>query len=127
MTDIIVDTSVIIDFLRSKDKEASLFVRLVSEGHALSISIITHAELYACRSVWENKSARNELSILLSGLSLVPLEQRISQEAGRLRASYDIDLFDAIIAASATVTNRELATLNIKHFQPIPGLKLSSF
>ena len=127
MKKILVDTSVIIDFFRRKDKEKSLLYRLAEEKYFMYISIITHTELYAGKSVWENAEARNELETVFSGLQLVPLESGVSEKAGEIRARAQIDLLDAIVAASALQHGLELATFNTKHFQNIAGLTLFAF
>lgn len=126
MNKILLDTSVIIDFLRTQDKENTLLFTLLSRRYRLCVSIITHTELYAGRSVWDKdkKEARNELQTLLSGIQLFPLGRRVSKKAGEIRAKYGVNLLDAIIAASAIVWNIELVTLNTKDFEMIAGLRL---
>jgi tRNA(fMet)-specific endonuclease VapC len=107
MKNLLLDTSIIIDFLRRNDKEHSILYRIAKEKYALYISIITHTELYAGKSVWENIDARKELQTLFSGLSVLPLESGISEKAGEIRARYNTDLLDAIVAASALVHSVE--------------------
>lgn len=119
----LLDTSVIIDFLRRKDKEDSLLFRLAEED--LSISIITHTELYAGRSVWERKDAMKELEDLFSDMTVLPLQQDVSKRAGSIKAQHPrINLLDCIVAASAIVHNLSLVTLNMKDFEPIQEIKL---
>lgn len=119
---ILLDTSVIIDFLRRKDKENSLLISILSE--TLYISIITHTELNAGKSVWEKEYARKGLEDLLSGITIIPLNDEISKKAGFIKAYHSkIDLIDSIIASTAIVNNLELATLNLKDFKTIKDLK----
>ncbi len=123
MKKLLLDTSVIIDFLRSKNKQTTLLLRLVKED--LYISIITHVELYAGRSVWEKSNARKELEDLLSGLTILPLEEEISKKAGEMNVKNNqISLLDCIIGASALHHGLELVTFNIKEFRMIPSLIL---
>lgn len=124
MKKILLDTSVVIDFLRRSDKEETLLFRLAKDSYSLYISIVTHTELYAGKSVWESKKGQQELQILFSGMYLLSLESEVSQKAGEIKAYYDTNLLDAIIAATAIIYSLELATLNIKDFQNIRGLKL---
>src|SRR4051812_2207804 len=124
MKKLLIDTSIIIDFLRRPDKEHSLFYRLAREKYLLYISIISHTELYAGKSVWEREEARNELQTIFSGLHILPLESSISEKAGEIRAQYNTDLLDAIVAASSVIHRLELATLNTKHFKDIEGVSL---
>lgn len=121
---ILLDTSVIIDFLRRDNKPATWLYHLARSQSNLAASIITHTELYAGKSIWEKPKALQELRIIFSGLSLIPLTEVISETAGKYAATHHLNLIDGIIAATATVGNHNLATLNQKHFQKIPGLKL---
>lgn len=121
---VLVDSSVLIDFLRVKDKQTTNFFSLVSNNHQLYTSVIVHTELFAGRSVWESKRAFSELSDLFSGIKILPLTEEISQKAGEIKTRFDLDIIDAIIASTALLTNLDLATLNIKDFKKVPGLKL---
>lgn len=123
MNKVLLDTSIIIDFLRRKDKENTLLYSAVEHGYQLLASIITHTELYAGKSVWENKKAKVELEALFSGIQILPLESEISQKAGELKIKYNMNLLDAIIAATAFVHRLEVFTLNTKDFDKIKEIK----
>lgn len=123
MSDLLADTSVIIDFLRAKSKKATLLYSL-AKNYKLNVSIITHTELYAGKSVWEKPMARKELETLFSGIKILPLTQNVSRNAGRLRVKRGMNLFDAIVAATAISNKVELTTLNEKDFARIRGLKI---
>ena len=120
----LLDTSVVIDFLRQSNKSATWLYALAVEGHVFSASMITHTELYAGKSVWEKEVALGELRGLFSAIRLVPITETISQTAGKIRSVYNLDLIDAIIAATAVEEKITLATLNYKHFASVEGVKL---
>lgn len=123
MNKILLDTSVVIDFLRRKDKENTILYTLLNQN--LFISIITHTELFGGKSAWEDKKAKNQLTEFLTGVAIIPLNEDISKQAGYIKAhNYSKDTLDAIIAATAKENNYELVTLNRKDFIKIPGLKL---
>lgn len=122
MRKLVVDTSLIIDFLRRKDKAKSLLYQLAEED--LSVSIITHTELYAGKSVWENNEAKEIIEKVLSGMTVISLNEKISQKAGYVKSYTDISLIDAIIAATALVSNMAVVSLNIKDFEKVKGLKI---
>ena len=124
MDKILLDTSIIIDFLRQRDKASTVLFDLSKKDLDLYISLITHTELYAGKSVWETKKAQRELEVIMKGLRVLPLSKEVSKESGRLRAKYDIDLIDAIIAATAIAEEIPMATLNLKHFRKVSGLIL---
>ncbi|OGE32986.1 hypothetical protein A3C59_02725 [Candidatus Daviesbacteria bacterium RIFCSPHIGHO2_02_FULL_36_13] len=125
MPKILIDTSIIIDFLRQKDKSKTLLYFFGQHQYQIYISIITHAESYAGRSVWERKEAMEILEKLLSNFKILPLEEAISKKAGQINAIYhNMEIVDAIIAQTAISHKLELATLNIKDFEKIKGIKL---
>lgn len=124
MNKILLDSSVIVDFTRVKNKDSSLLQSLVNQNYKLYISIITHTELFAGKLIWEKSSAKNELEVLLSDMAILELEENISMRAGEIKAKYNLDLIDAIIGATAILHNLDLVTLNIKDFEKIRGIKL---
>lgn len=124
MTKILVDTSIIIDFLRRKDKENAPLFKLSSKEHDLYASIVTYAESYAGKSVWERENVEKNLEKVFSGIEIFTLEREIAKNAGKIRATYGTDIIDAIIAATALFHKLDLATLNIKDFKKITGIKL---
>ena|SRR3990167_2750319 len=125
MNKILVDTSVIIDFLRRKDRKNTLLFKLARDKNQIYISIITHTELYAGKSVWERQDALKDLKILFSGIKILPLQEEVSKKAGEIKAHHNINLLDAIIASTALLSKLELVTLNTKDFENIEGIKLS--
>jgi tRNA(fMet)-specific endonuclease VapC len=125
--ELFLDTSVIIDFLRVKDKSASIFYKLISKNSKFLVSIVTHTELYSGKSVWESEKACQELKFIFEGIEVIGLTEKISVNAGQIRALYNLDLIDAIIASTAIVTNTPLVSLNTKHFSHVEDLELFDF
>lgn len=118
---ILVDTDVLIDFLRGYDK-AITFIDEFSPNIILSPIVI--AELYA--GVKGNK----ELYVLDNFVSLfriVPIDSAIAKAGGLYKLefgkSHGVGLADAILAATAEKEHAELKTLNVKHYPMIKGLK----
>lgn len=126
MKKLLLDTSVIIDFLRRKDKQNSLLFLLIKQERELAISIITYTELFSGRSVWEDKKLYDAIEKLCIGFIIYGLETNIAQKAGYLKAKSKIDLMDAIIAATALNFELNLVTLNTKDFEKIKDIKLFS-
>jgi len=121
---ILIDTSVIIDYLRRKDKLNSWFYQLSLKGDDLAISIITHAELYSGKSIYESSKNKKILDNIVSKLEVITLDLATSALGGQLRSKTNRDLFDCLIAATAIKNECRLATLNTKHFVDIKGLKI---
>lgn len=124
MDKILIDSSIIIDYLRQTDKEQTFLSKLGQGQLKLYTSIIVHAECYAGKSIWEKKEARETLKIIFSGIQILPLDESISQKAGEISARYNLEIVDAIIAATSIIHDLDLATLNIKDFKKIAGLRL---
>ncbi len=125
MKKLLIDTSVIIDFLRKKDKEGTLLYKLAEND--LYVSIITHTELYSGKSIWEKTQAKEELEKLFSGITIFSLIPELSQKAGKIKAyHHDRNILDCIIAATALYHDLDLVTLNIKDFENIPGVQIFS-
>ncbi|MBI2326919.1 PIN domain-containing protein [Candidatus Curtissbacteria bacterium] len=123
MKRLLLDTSVVIDFLRRPDKENSLFYKLTDEE--LFISIITHTELYAGKSIWEKIEVKKTVERTLSGLQIISLSPDISKKAGYIKVhNQGVSLIDAIIAATAIKHSLLLSTLNLKDFEKINDLKI---
>lgn len=124
MLKILLDTSIIIDHLRQKDKSKTALVTLVQSEYELFTSILAHTEGYSGKSVWERKEMKDAIKIIFSDIKILPLNEKVSLKAGELRARQNMGLGDAVIAATSIINKLPLATLNVKHFEKIKGLKL---
>lgn len=124
MKKLILDTSILIDHLRRKDRVHTILAEITRAGYEGAISIITHTELYAGKSVWQDESLKMILDKLCSGFNIIQIDIHLSESAGKIRAYYNLSLGDSIIAATAIENDYELVTLNEKDFKKIPDLKL---
>ena len=122
----VIDTSIFIEFLRSKQKENTILYNL-PENIRHSLSSVTLFELYMGAT-----SSEKESDILKSTdeLTILPFSDEIAVKAGRIyqelrKKNQLIDFRDIFIAATCLVHNLELVTLNKKHFERINGLVLA--
>jgi toxin FitB len=121
----LVDSDVLIDHLR-QHKPISPFVEKVQEeGAAIRISILTRSEVYAGRSM-NDPEKKKEARALLSVFDVVPLSVEMADIAGQLKRAHGINMIDALIAASALLTESTLVTRNVKHFKDIPRLEIKT-
>ena len=118
---LLVDTDVLIDFLRGSDKAISFIQKFSSQ---IILSPIVVAELYA------GVKGANELSILdnfVSHFRVAPITKDIARAGGLYQRdfgkSHGVGLADAILAATVEKEKAELKTLNVKHYPMIRGLK----
>ena len=99
----LVDTNVLVDYLQGLPQAAIELDRY----RALEVSAITVAELV----VGASTPARAEaLDALLAGCLIVPVDEAIAREAGRLRRERTVRLPDALVWASARVRGSLLVT-----------------
>ena len=117
---ILVDTDVMIDFLRGNPK-AALIIKKYSNNIILSSIII--AELYA--GVRGDKELQI-LDDLTSIFRVIPISSTLARVGGLYKNQYTkshgIGLADAIIAATVKSENAVLKTLNVKHYPMIKNL-----
>jgi predicted nucleic acid-binding protein len=118
---IVLDTDVIIDFIKGHPKAIGLFDTF--HGPVILPSIVV-AELYA------GAKGDKEIQILdrvISVQRIVDLSKEIAKTAGLYRMKYGkshgVGLFDAVVAATAQSEDADLKTLNVKHYPMIAGLK----
>ena len=111
---LIIDTDVLIDYLRGQSEAVAYLEGLNSE---LLISAITLAELYA--GVREG-SERTQLETFSRAFGVLPLDRNIALNGGIYRRDYKnshgTGLPDALIAATAESVQARLVTLNRRHF-----------
>jgi len=114
----LVDTDVIINYLRGKDKSKDFLMRVIDGEVEGFFSVITEAELLS-----GVRDTKDEASIydVLDVMKAIEVGRDIAITAGKLRrkyyAAYNTELPDAIIAATTKERRLILATANEKHFR----------
>jgi predicted nucleic acid-binding protein len=117
----LVDTDILIDFLRGCDKAVAF---VTTNSHKILLSSIAVSELYAgVKGTAELTAIDNFLSLF----PVVPVTFEIARAGGLYKRdfgkSHGIGLADAIIAATCESENAALKTLNVKPYPMIKGLK----
>jgi tRNA(fMet)-specific endonuclease VapC len=120
---IAVDTSALIDFLRRKDKEESIFWLIKDRQDVVVLSSISVAELYAGKSSFQADILAT-IEEIVAGSEVVIADLSATRSIGKLRRDYGLAIADAYVAQMALDQNLPLATLNTKDFSTIPELKL---
>ena len=117
----VVDTDVMIDFLRGYHSAIDLFREF---AESISFSTITVAEIF-CGIKNEQESMEVERLFDIFPVKEPSLE--IAKTAGKFvqqyRASHSLQIPDAIIAATCIQNNSQLITLNVKHYPMFKNLK----
>ncbi|MGL5817814.1 MAG: type II toxin-antitoxin system VapC family toxin [Phycicoccus sp.] len=119
----LVDTSVLIDYLRGQD-EAAVVLEAERASGPLRASEITRLEVLAGMRPTEENATRS----LLSVLEWHPVDDQIAETAGALGrewlpSHHTIDSADLAIAATVIRTGSRLLTRNVRHFPMFPGLQ----
>ena len=121
---ILVDTDVLIDFLRGYEEAMSL-VSVNSES--IVVSTINVAELYAGVRGGADGAEQSALDGLLALFRVIPVSSGIARLGGLYKRDYGrshgVGLADAIVAATATVEDAALMTINVKHYPMFGGIQ----
>ena len=123
-TSVLVDTSVLIEYFRKKNKLGTAFFK-ISRTYNLAVSSITEFEFLAGA-----KDDRQEfIETLFNSLSVLPFDSRCAKKARDvyrdLRTKNKLlELSDILIASTALANDPPLATLNTKHFGRIESLNI---
>ena len=123
--EILVDSSVLIDYYGKTDKVNSAWVALVRQGYQFAISAITKYEIYS-------GATKNQLAFwdnVLNAIAVISFDELSPQTAVSINSVLkikrkQIDIADLFISATAISNNLSLATLNKKHFESIETLML---
>lgn len=124
-TQVVVDSSIIIEHLRKKNKSNSQLSRL-PELTLVCVSSVTVYELMIGATIPQKRMDAEEL---LEGMSVLSFDEKVSMVASEIfhslrRRNLIIEFRDIFIAATALAFGLPIKTLNVKHFSRIEGLEL---
>ena len=124
----IIDTDILIDFLRNRKESVEFVTHLEKKKTILSSTAINAFELYY--GAHKSKQSAQTLQAtknLLDRVVLFPLTPRSAQRAGHIYAELElkgnpIGLRDTFIAAIALTRRCSIATKNTGHFKNVKDL-----
>jgi len=119
----VVDTTIFIEHLRSRDKQKTTLAGF-SSNVILYVSTVTVFELF-CGATDTVKY--RDVQTILENLLILPVNAAIGEKAGEIFRNLRskglmIEVSDILIAATALVNNLPVKTLNVRHFSRIDGL-----
>lgn len=124
------ETSVIINFLRGKEKTLETIENLEGE---LSSSFVCLAELYeGIYKIKEKQRAERGVLDFFSGLSeIYGIDEEIAKNFGQIRSNLKqkgkvIEDLDILLAATCLVYGLVLVTSNPRHFERVKNLEVLS-
>lgn len=121
---ILIDTSVVIDHFRKKNKQRSLLYELSKENR-LFLSAISKFEFLVGAKLAQIRQTEK----IIEGFDVLSFNSNVADVASdiakKLKAKNKIIEFrDIFIAATAIANDISLSTLSVKHFEKIDGLEL---
>jgi tRNA(fMet)-specific endonuclease VapC len=126
----IIDTDILIDFLRNQKEAVAFITQLEEKKTRLSTTAINAFELYyGAHKSRQSVQTLQSTKKLLDRLVLLPLTPRSAQRAGHIYAELELEgqpigLRDTFIAAIALTRKYSVATRNTEHFKKVKGLTL---
>lgn len=124
------DTDIIIDFLRNGIDRLSIFKKIKERDAQAYVSSITMFELYNGAFLSTNpKQKLEDLAKLFKAIPVIPFDKGQSYVASKIytylvKKGSSLDMRDVLISACAVSINLKLLTNNRKHFERIPELEL---
>ena len=123
MQKVVMDTDIVIDFLRTGNGPFLHLLELQEkEKIEMYISSVTVMELFAGEM---KKKQIDILGSLITVFTIIPFETRLAQFCGELKRGKKLDvlLADFIIGTTAIYLNAKLATRNKRHFSQLSGIR----
>lgn len=118
---VLIDTDVLIEYLRGRDRAAKFLENLDGD---LVISAISVAELF---SGVKGSKETEALEQFLLVFQVVPIDDRLARQSGLIRQAYysshGVGLADAVIAATALDQGAVLVTFNKRHYPMVEHVR----
>lgn len=121
---LVIDTSILIDYLRGGEKWEEIIKQVKDEGEFFLPTIVIF-ELFSGQSTNDPEIVKKIMDIIRF-CQKVDLSEEIAKRAGQIYrdVTKTIDVPDYIIAATALEIGATVITINKKHFQQIPKLSI---
>lgn len=116
----LIDTNILIDFLRGKSSAIAFMNSLKIQP---VISALTISELFAGV---KGKKEKVAIHNLVTACEVISIDDEIAEEGGLLKNKYfkshSVGLADALIGATSILTKLTLVTLNKEHFPMLKNI-----
>ncbi len=121
----LLDTDIIVDFLRTKEKSKNLIKDVSDDKITAYISVLTEAEILS----GDECNTKERMAIadeLLSLFKKIEVNSELARKGADFRRTHKIPLTDAIIAATAIKLSVPIYSRNTKHFGKITEIKIEA-
>ena len=121
----VVDTCILIEHLRAKDKSSTKLFRISGEYDLYISSVVTYEVLMGAPT----PEKKNEIKELTGGMTALPMTEEVAVKAAEIyqnlkKKNKIIGHHDILIAATCLVFELPVATSNKEHFKRVDGLKI---
>ncbi len=125
MEDILTDTDIVIEYLRSKEKSSTELIKLLQK-HDVFLSSISEFELYLGA---RTERHQKDLEMVFNVVEVIPFDFGCGRIAANIWKGLELthqhpEIKDVFIAAIAIRNDAWLRTFNEKHFKGIEKLKM---
>jgi len=125
MEDILIDTDIVIEYLRNKDKSSTQLVKMIRK-HDLFLSSISEFELFLGA---KTERHRLDLEMLFNEIEVLPFDFGCGQIAANIwnnlkNKHQHTEIKDIFIASIAIRNNIWIFTYNKKHFTGIENVRI---
>lgn len=122
---VLIDTSLVIDYLRNADKPGTKFISLF-KAYELHMSVITVFELLNGATTEEKLT---DIRKICNTLTIINFDFQCAEKASEIYRELKIqnkliEFRDILIGATAIVHNLPVSTFNKKHFERLDNLKI---
>lgn len=112
----LIDTDIAIDHFHGHRQAFEFLTQVLVEGEILAMSVVSVTEILAGMRTGEREKTEKLLNLFV----LIDVDEQVARKAGEylneFRAEKQIELADALIAATASIAGAELITRNVKHY-----------
>jgi predicted nucleic acid-binding protein len=125
MEDILIDTNIVIQYFRTRNKSETLLIELL-KFHNIFVSPITEFELHLGEKSPRHKK---DIEMVFNEVEFLPFENGCGEISSEIWKELKInhqhgEIRDIFMASIAIHSNIWLCTFNKKHFQQISRLKI---
>lgn len=119
---VLLDSDVIIECLRGRADVVESLRTIRKDGHVMACTVVNWAEIHAGLRTGEEKA----IDLFFNHLTWLDLSREVGRMAGSYLRTYarghGVKIADALMAATASVSDAYLYTFNRKHY-PMPDIR----
>ncbi len=128
----LLDSTIIIDFLKNKPNAVKSIEQLLSHGEKLKTTVFNYYEIYFGELAFGKKQTTPQVLAFLETLEIIFPSFASMQKSAEIKFELQkkgraISPNDLYIAGIAITTGEMLFTQNIKDFESISGLKITGY